>query len=160
LEANPDKIKWSNLSNNPMAGELLKKNIDKVDWKNNLNKFLPIEILEENKDKINWELLCYFCHDSKITDFLMQNIKEINKAYKKQNLNDYNKKIQNGLSPDNDIFYDKILENEYYMSNIMKYDYDMIKTDFYNSYGEELVKYLYHPKNIHKWSIDGLNLFD
>jgi hypothetical protein len=58
LMQNPDKIEWSNLSQNPNEHAicLLKKNIDKINWTNLCKNTNPeaIELLENNYDKINW----------------------------------------------------------------------------------------------------------
>ena len=48
------KINWLNLSANPNAIELLKKNKDKINWYYLSLNPNAIEILKENQDKINW----------------------------------------------------------------------------------------------------------
>ena len=52
-----DKIDWYNLSKNPNAISLLKKNQHNIKWNNLSLNPNAIELLKENKDKINWMYL-------------------------------------------------------------------------------------------------------
>ena len=54
LEANPDKINWSQLSRNQAAIHLLEKNPDRINWVYLSQNPNAMALIEANQDKINW----------------------------------------------------------------------------------------------------------
>ena len=52
---NIDKLNWNNLSLNPNAIEILKRNLNRIDWGLLSANPNAIEILKENPNKINWD---------------------------------------------------------------------------------------------------------
>ena len=86
LEKNPDKIDWSQLSNNTSEGamQLLEKNQNKINWEmmsQNSSK-CAIQFLENNQDKINW---LYLSQNTHIFTYDYQNMK-LNCLIFKENL--------------------------------------------------------------------------
>ena len=57
LQANPNKINWFYVSENPNAIELLKANHNKIDFPNLSYNKNAIELLKVNNYKINWGYL-------------------------------------------------------------------------------------------------------
>ena len=129
------------LSKNPNAIELLKKNSNKINW--NLLSLNPnaIELLKENQDKINWDYLSF---NSNAIDILKENKNKIDWEDLSTNPNaiELLKKNQNKI----DWWY--FSQNP----NIFTYDYKLIKETMKNSgIAEELMSVIFHPKNMDKW---------
>jgi hypothetical protein len=57
LEQNFDKIDWRNLSKNPNAIHILKKNNKRINWDQLSSNSNAIELLENNYDRIVWSHL-------------------------------------------------------------------------------------------------------
>jgi len=123
---------WSMLSGNSAAIHLIEKNMDKICWQRLSRNPAALHILEQNYDNISWEDLLEFNTNPKKIYFIEKELKKL---------------ISCGC-----YFY------EYFSTFFIKYQYEKIKSHFYNTFGKELVEKLYHPSNAHKWQKDCWNI--
>ena len=137
LQEYPDKIDWYylSMSNSKIAIKLIKENIDKiynkVDWYNLSRNPNTISLLEKYPDKIVW-------------DYLLENPVAIDLI---------NSNIDNYIDINTGYCEFDIFLNPNCLSIIIKYHYEDIKNHFYyNSFGKELIEWIYNPKNMDKWS--------
>ena len=164
LKANPNKICWKRLSKNSKAMHLLEANPDKIDldFLSSNPNVKAIDFLK-NLDKINIE-------DTHVTRrYTIEMFKDITSAqlfYSSNNLSisdtinlfsNYGKiKLILDVNAYN-YRYNNLLLNPNILSLILEWDYIAIKTHFYNSYGKELIEWIYNPIRNEKW---GKNCWD
>ena len=101
-----------------------------------------IELLKENQDKIDWDFLSF---NTNAIEMLKENQDKINWYYLSANSNaiELLKENQNKI---NWCYFSK---NE----NIMTYDYKQMKENMKNiGIVEELMAYIFNPKNMEKWN--------
>jgi len=163
-KTNWDKIDWDKLSFNIKAIHILEKNLNKVNWNNLSLNSNAINLLKKNLDKVNWHNLSL--NSNAITIFDNINFENLNKG----ELIKYLIKINYVIKVD-DIykasFDDRFLNlmedfNQYsqikiprlkghYLNNIFEIDYKFLKDRMESTIGEELMKVMFHPKNINKF---------
>ena len=178
LEENPEKIDWINICSNSSAYNIIKnyQSLDGfIDWNSLSQNSNPdvVKILEENLDKINWNNLS---KNTGAIHIIKQNLNKVNWKFLSLNSNAISILQQNpdkidykSLLHNPNAFYfidkemkDKLVIYQYNQKNVLhlfiNYNYDIIKNNFYNRFGKELVEYLYHPKNINKWNSECWNI--
>ena len=139
IEENIDKIynqiSWHSLSENPSAINLIEKYFDKTELKKLLKKSNNIDLLEEYEEDYMYEIhFDALLENPNAIDLLNKNIDRVIEL--NSNYCDYN-----------------ICVNPNCLSVIIKYHYEDIKNHFYyNSFGKELIEWIYNPKNMDKWS--------
>ena len=132
LKKNQDKINWVGLSSNPSEGamRLLEQNLNKIhwDWLSSNTSDRAMQLLEKNQDKINWNFLSNNPSEGAL-QLLEKNQDKINWLYLSQN------------------------------THIFTYDYQNMKLNFL-IFKENLMKNRFHPRNISKFKDWGFNGFD
>ena len=122
--------------------ELLKENQNKIDWDMLSKNPNAIELLKKNQDKINWIILSL---NPNAIELLKENQDKIN-----WEILSFNPNVIELLKENQD----KI--NWGYLSknpNIFKYDYKQMKKNMKNSgIVEELMAFIFNPKNMNKWN--------
>ena len=136
-----DKLDYGELSNNLNAIELLKENKNKINWTNLSNNPNAIELLKENQDKINWS---YLSSNTNAISLLEENPNKIDWEVLSSNISAIELLKENQ---------DKIDWLQFSKNpNIFTYDYKKMKEKIKNSgIVEELMAYIFHPKNMNKW---------
>ena len=133
IEKNIDKMNFDYLARNKVAIHIIEKNMDKIDFNFLSENPSALHILEKNIDKINWSSLINRNYNPKVIYLIEKNIKKCLKCYLSHGYDD---------------------EPYYFSTFFIKYQYEKIKSHFYNTFGKELVEKLYHPNNAHKWIDD------
>jgi hypothetical protein len=83
--------------------------------------------------------------------FNVKNIDIMNKTFETLNISE---KIEFILfcSDSKGFEYGSLLLNPNVLSLLLEWDYSRIRYHFYNSYGKELIEWIYNPKNLNKWN--------
>lgn len=151
LKKNYDKIVWKNLSSNPNAIELLRTNPTQIDWSNLSSNENAILLLEENLSKINWYNLS---SNPNAFSILEKNKDKINWEGLCKNPNStiitFLKENQEKIN----------WMNLSFNPAIFVYDYDKMKANFYNSFGKELIEWIWKPSNMHRWGKMEWDIYD
>ncbi len=121
--------------------ELLRENQNKINWEYLSLNPNAIKLLKENQDKIDWDWLS---ENPNAIELLKENKNKINWNCLSNNPNAIELLKENQ---------DKInWWNFSSNSNIFTYDYIKIKETMKNSgIVEELMAFVFHPKNMNKW---------
>jgi len=115
--------------------------INKLNWISLSLNPNAIELLKENKDKINWSLLSI---NPNAIELLKENRNKINWNFLSENPNAIELLKEN----QDKINWLSFSENP----NIFSYDYKKMKETMRNSgIVEELMAYIFHPRNMNKW---------
>ncbi len=129
------------MSKNPNAIELLKENKDKIDWINLSENPNAIKLLKENQDKIDWE---YLSINPNAIELLKENKDKIYWTCLSLNPNAIELLKEN----QDKIYWVHFSRNP----SIFTYDYKKMKETMKNNgIVEELMAYIFHPRNMEKW---------
>jgi hypothetical protein len=119
----------------------LKENKDKIDWDYLSRNPNAIELLKENQNKIDWD---YLSRNPNAIELLKENKDKINWEYLSLNATAIELLKENQDKINWDIFSQN--------PNIFTYDYKLMKETMKNSgIVEELMAFIFHPKNMDKW---------
>ncbi len=134
-------LDWDILSLNINAMLLLKENKNKIDWDNLSKNPNTIELLKENQDKINWRNLSA---NPNAINLLKENQNKIDWDYLSENPNAIELLKEN----QDKIDWFRFTQNP----NIFTYDYIKMKETMKKSgIAEELMAFIFNPKNMNKW---------
>ena len=157
-------IDWNKLSLNIKAINILEKNIDKINWNNLSLNLNAINLLRNNLDKINWNNLSL--NPNAISIFNDINFENLNgvKLIKYLIKINYIIRINSVYKPTfDDDFLDYMKDfyqyphikipklKGHYLNNIFEIDYIFLKNRMESTIGEELMQFMFHPKNINKF---------
>ena len=144
-----NKLDWDGLSLNSNAIELLKENKNKIHWWFLSGNPNSIELLKENKNKISWPCLS---QNPNAIELLKENLDKIDWGWLSSNPNAIELLKEN----QDKINWDNFSRNP----SIMTYNYEILKYDMKQSgIAEELMAYIFHPKNMNKWNDWGFTEF-
>ena len=151
---NHNKIYYENLSYNTSEGamRLQEKNPDKINWRWLSGNPSAIQLLEKNPDKINWFCLCNNPSEGAIR-LLEQNPDRIDWNWLSANSSKDAMQLLEKY-PDK-INWHRLSQIPY----IFKYDYKQMNLNCM-LFKEDLMKKIFHPRNIPKfkdWRIDGFD---
>ena len=119
----------------------VKENQDKINWQCLSINPNAIELLIKNQNEINWEWLSL---NSNAIKLLKENINKIDWFWLSKNSNAIELLKEN----QNKIYWPIFSENP----NIFTYDYKKMKETMKNSgIVEELMAFIFNPKNMNKW---------
>jgi hypothetical protein len=141
-------INWNYLSLNPNAIPILEKYPQNINWYYLSRNKNAIELLKNNLSKISFDNLIY---NENAYELISENINYYNHPYYHYEMIYYNKNsniidiIQPRFFCNNEYF--KYLSKN---SHIFELDYNGLKKRM-DIIREELIKKVYHPKNINKW---------
>jgi len=168
LEKNVHKIDWNMLSSNINAINIIEKNLNKISWDILSSNINAIKLLKKNLDKINWKRLSLNPNAIKIFDDInFENLSNKKLYYEYLIKINYLIKVGNKYKPNfNCNHYNtiKIFDPEgtlgipilkglrgHFLNNIFEVNYKLLKDRMESTIGEELMKVMFHPKNINKF---------
>jgi hypothetical protein len=137
------------LNENSKVIEILKKNKDKINFRNLCQNKMAIELLEELAPTHS-HLFCPtgLSMNENVTEKLFGSISSrlANWTHASRNPNLYDVVVsqmnKTGV----------VNKSLFANPNIFEYNYENIRLHFFNTFGEELIKTLFHPKNAAKWT--------
>jgi hypothetical protein len=163
----PDDINWDHLSSNVNAISILSKNVNKINWDKLSSNQNAIEILGKNLDKVNWhnlslnpKAIVFFDNlnfenlsDNDLLTYLIK-IGYLNKINNVYEPSFYTSEF---IQPMLDFEEHENVDDEipslkgHFLNNIFEVDYKFLKDRMESTIGEELMKVMFHPKNLDKF---------
>jgi hypothetical protein len=149
IEKNLDKINWVHLSSNLNAINLIGKNLDKIDWyKLSLNPNAIAFFDNINFENLNGKELFNYLNEIKY-------VVKVNDMYEASFIIEYFLPMTEFNRYRNVKKIPKL--RGHFLNNIFEVDYEFLKARMNSTIGEELIKVMFHPKNINKfksWGFD------